>query len=181
MTGACHARQPSLLLHHPVTVSRNRGFTLLEMLVALVVIAIGLSVATIALKPDPRRPLAQEAERLALLFEQAREESRLSGTPLAWQWRDDGYVFLRRELTDRGAEWRAVVADELFRERRLSHAARILAVRADGRTVSPGERVALYDEGAQTIAVDLALEGTRAHIESARDGRGYEVRLEAEG
>jgi len=161
--------------------SRSRGFTLLEMLVALVVVAIGLSVATIALKPDPRRPLAQEAERLALLFEQAREESRLSGTPLAWQWQDDGYVFLRRELTDQGAEWRAVVDDDLYRERRLSHEARIRGVRADGRPIAPGEHVTLHDDGAQTIAVDLVLGGARAYIESTRDGRGYGVRLETEG
>jgi general secretion pathway protein H len=164
-----------------VAVSPAHGFTLLEMLVALVVVAIGLATATIALKPDPRRPLALEAERLALLFEQAREESQLSGTPLGWQWRPDGYAFLRRELSDNGAQWLAVVDDDLFREHALPPEASIRAVRADGRPLAPGERVALGGEGAQILEVELTLDSARARVEAMPDGRRFRFSLEAEG
>jgi len=157
------------------------GFTLLEMLVALVVIAIGLSVATLAVRPDPRRPLALEAERLALLLTQAGEEAELSGTPMAWVWQADGYAFQRRELTDRGAEWQSLDEDELFRARRLGEGARIDIVRADGSLLPAGARIPLRGEAAADLSLELSLEDARLRIEAAPDGRGYRVAAVAGG
>ncbi len=151
------------------------------MLVALVVIAVSLSVATLALTPDPRRPLAREAERLALLFEQAREESQLSGTPIAWQWHADGYSFVRRDLTDDGARWLVVSDDEMFRERQLPDTATILSVRADGRMLAPGDRLSLDTDGAQDVEVRLGLGEARARILATGDGRRFEVSVGGEG
>lgn len=151
------------------------------MLVALAIVAVGLATVVLSLKPDPRRMLALEAERLALLLDQAREESRLSGTPLAWQWRPDGYVFLRRELTDNGASWLAMTEDEIFRPRALPDGARIERVEADGLSVALGDRVALYGDGAQRLELDLSLEDARARITSADGRSGDSLRIEARG
>jgi general secretion pathway protein H len=164
-----------------VSTPAPRGFTLLEMLVALMIVAIGLSVATLALKPDDRRPLVQEAERLALLLEQAREESELSGTPLAWSWHPGGYAFLRRDLSDNGARWLTVTDDDIFRERLLPHGATIRQVRADGRLLAEGERLSLHGDGVQQVELDLALREARARVMTAPDGRGFAIRVEEAG
>jgi type II secretion system protein H len=155
--------------------ARHAGFTLLEMLVTLVVIAISLSAVTLAFKPDPRRPLAREAERLALLLEQARAESSLSGAALAWVWRADGYAFVRREINDQGIQWVAVANDELFRDYHLPDGARLSGVSADGRPLGEGERVRLDDDGVQDLAIDMTLDSAKARLRSARQGEGIDV------
>lgn len=145
------------------------------MLIVLVVMAVGLSAVALSFRPDARRPLAQEAERLALLLEQAREESQLSGTPLAWEWRADGYSFVRRDLTDSGAQWRPVVDDDIYRTRTLSGGASIRQVRADQAPVAEGERVALNSDGVQQLEIELSLQDARTRVMSTPDGRGFQV------
>ena len=147
-----------------------RGFTLLEMLVALVILAIGVSGAVLAFRPDPGRQLGQEAERLALLLGQAEEESWLGGMPLAWVAREDGYEFQRRELTIDGPGWVTVRGDDLFHPRVLPGLARIQWVRADGRELGFGERAVLGGQGLQQLAVSLTLGATRMRVERRPDG-----------
>lgn len=148
------------------------------MLVALVVIGIGLSLVALSFRPDPRRPLALEADRLALLIEHAREESRLGGMPLAWEWRAEGYTFTRRELTDQGPVWLPLTGDDLFRPRDLPAGARILEVVLDGRQLAEGERVPLHDDGMQSLRLRMALEEARAELvsEPGRDRPRVDVR-----
>ena len=147
-----------------------RGFTLLEMLVALVILAVGVSAAVLAFRPDQGRQLNQEAERLALLLEQAEEESWLGGMPLAWVVREDGYEFQRRELTIDGPGWVTVRGDDLFRPRALAGIARIQWVQADGRELAFGDRAVLGGQGVQQISVGLALGEARARVERQADG-----------
>ena len=146
------------------------GFTLLEMLVALVILAIGVSGAVLAFRPDPGRQLGQEAERLALLLAQAEEESWLGGMPLAWVAREDGYEFQRRELTIDGPGWVTVRGDDLFHPRVLPGLARIQWVQADGRELGFGERAVLGGQGLQQLAVSLTLGAARMRVERRPDG-----------
>jgi len=149
----------------------HRGFTLIEMLVALVVLAVGVAGAVLAFRPDQDRQLGQEAERLALLLEQAEEESWLGGMPLAWVAREDGYEFQRRELTVDGPGWITVRGDDLFHPRALPALARIQWVRADGRVLGYGERAVLGGQGAQQLTVGLSLGEARMQVERRPDGR----------
>jgi general secretion pathway protein H len=64
---------------------RSVGFTLLELLVVLAVVAVGLGLVTLALPGSERTRLEEDAERLAALIEAARAESRVSGAPVFWQ------------------------------------------------------------------------------------------------
>ncbi|MDD5366734.1 MAG: prepilin-type N-terminal cleavage/methylation domain-containing protein [Gallionellaceae bacterium] len=150
---------------------RGAGFTLLELLVALVVMAIGVSGAVLAFRPDPGRQLGQEAERLALLLEQAEDESYLGGVPLAWVAREDGYEFQRRELTVDGPGWLTVRGDDLFHPRLLPALARIQEVRADGRDLGLGDRVMLGGQGIQQLAVEMTLGEATVRVERRLDGR----------
>jgi general secretion pathway protein H len=62
----------------------GRGFTLLELLVVLAIVAVSAGLATLALRDGSATRLEREAVRLAALLDMARAESRVSGTPVRW-------------------------------------------------------------------------------------------------
>jgi len=62
----------------------GRGFTLIELLVVLVLVAIGASVVTLALRDGDASKLEEEAARLAALLEGARAEARAAGVVVRW-------------------------------------------------------------------------------------------------
>lgn len=62
----------------------RRGFTLIELMVVVALVAVAAGLISLAL-PDPAaRRLDHEAARLAALLEAARAESRASGLPVLW-------------------------------------------------------------------------------------------------
>ncbi len=65
-------------------VRASRGFTLVELLIVIAIVAIGLGLVAAALPDGEQARLDEEAERLAALFETARAESRVSGAPVVW-------------------------------------------------------------------------------------------------
>lgn len=62
-----------------------RGFTLLELLVVVAIIALTTGLSVLALRDSDRDRLEQEAVRLSALLEAARIESRASGRSLTWR------------------------------------------------------------------------------------------------
>jgi general secretion pathway protein H len=60
------------------------GFTLVELLVVLVLVALSSAVVTLALRDSTGDRLDAEAERLSALLEMARAESRVTGVPVRW-------------------------------------------------------------------------------------------------
>lgn len=60
------------------------GFTLIELMVVMAVIAIGVAVVTLALRDPAATRLEREAQRLAALLEMARAESRTTGVAALW-------------------------------------------------------------------------------------------------
>jgi prepilin-type N-terminal cleavage/methylation domain-containing protein len=140
------------------------GFTLLEMLLALVIIAVGISMAVIALRPDPRGVVREEGDRLAALLGLASEESSAGGMPLAWVGREGGYEFQARELTDGGPDWVVVRGDDLLHPRELPTGTSILSIQVDGQTLEFGQRVPLGTQGAHDLSVVMAVGEARAKI-----------------
>ena len=63
----------------------SRGFTLIELMVVVAVIAIATAVASLALRDPAASKLEQEATRLASLLESARAEARASGVAARWE------------------------------------------------------------------------------------------------
>lgn len=72
---------------------RSRGFTLLELLVVLAIVAISTAGVSLTMRDDSKSALEREAQRLAALFESARAQSRAQGTPVYWRQTVDGFKF----------------------------------------------------------------------------------------
>lgn len=64
--------------------SHNAGFTLIELMVVIALIAIVSAVASLALRDPAATRLEQEAARLTALLESARAEARASGLEARW-------------------------------------------------------------------------------------------------
>jgi len=60
------------------------GFSLIELLVVVALIAIATATISLALRDPASAQLEREAERLAALFESARAESRAAGLDVQW-------------------------------------------------------------------------------------------------
>ncbi len=70
-----------------------RGFTLLELLVVVAIIAIGSTGVAFSVRDASATQLEREALRLASLLEAGRAQSRASGQPLRWRAVEDGFRF----------------------------------------------------------------------------------------
>jgi len=71
----------------------ERGFTLLELLVVVAIIAIASAGVSFALRDSQATQLEREAQRLAALLESARAQSRSSGMPVRWYPTAGGFKF----------------------------------------------------------------------------------------
>lgn len=90
--------------------ARQRGFTLLEMLVVLVIAGLLISLVALAPTGNRRTSLAEEAQRLATMLELAGDEAQIRSVQIAWQPAGGGYGFFRR--TESGA-WQPLADDVL--------------------------------------------------------------------
>ena len=70
-----------------------RGFTLLELLVVVAIIAMATAGVSFALRDTAQTQLEREAQRLAALLESARSQSRASGVPVRWLTTAHGFYF----------------------------------------------------------------------------------------
>lgn len=71
----------------------SRGFTLLELLVVLSIMALATVGVGLAMRDGTQAQLERDAERLAALLESARAQSRASGVPVRWLARPEGFHF----------------------------------------------------------------------------------------
>jgi general secretion pathway protein H len=107
---------------------RQRGFTLLELLVALVVAAVLIGMVAVSGSPGAGRALRFEAERLAQLLSLAREEAQVRGAPIRFDADANGYQF----SIFRDRQWRPIADDRDLRPRDWDAQTRVVIVRADG-------------------------------------------------
>lgn len=72
---------------------KSAGFTLLELLVVVAIIAIASVGVGLAMRDTSMVLLERDAERLSAMLEAARARSRVSGVPVRWRADDEGYRF----------------------------------------------------------------------------------------
>ena len=122
----------------------QRGFTLVEILVVVLLIGLTVALVTVKLQRDDRQIVNDEARRLAALLAQARDEAITTGASLGWRGAINGYAFLRR-----GAErnWQPFTEGEVFRKRVLPDAMQFAAIEIAGRTAGSEEVLVFSSTG----------------------------------
>lgn len=71
----------------------SRGFTLLELLVVVAIMALATAGVGFALRDSADSQLEREAQRLIALLESARAQSRMTANPIHWRAIESGFVF----------------------------------------------------------------------------------------
>lgn len=93
------------------------GFTLVELLVTVVVVAIAASLLTLGLGRTVLAGSDRELERLGLALANAAERAQVTGTAVALERQPEGYRFVELAGSE---EWRPAVGDPLLAEHRWS-------------------------------------------------------------
>jgi len=141
---------------------RTQGFTLIELMIVVTLIAIASAVASLALRDPRASQLEREAARLAALLESARAESRVLGVPILWVPRS------ANDIGGAGFRFVGLPASQRMPERWLGEdapAVEIASVDGPARLVRLGPEPVI---GAQRIALLL---GDRRLV-LATDGLG---------
>ena len=71
---------------------RTRGFTLLELLVVVAIVAVASAGVALTLRDSTASTLERDAQRLAAVLESGRAQSRMQGTPVVWRAVAGGFV-----------------------------------------------------------------------------------------
>jgi len=110
------------------------GFTLVELLVVMVIIGITLGLASLNAIPSPRQNLQEEAQRLALLLQLARDEAIVRNRLVTFEATPERYRFLVRNET----RWDPITSDDLLRPRDFRNSpVTLLLDPASAGTVNP--------------------------------------------
>jgi general secretion pathway protein H len=97
--------------------ARERGFTLIELLVVMVILGITLGLVSLNALPGQKQSMQQDAQRIALLLQLARDEAIVRNRQIAFEAGPDGYRFRIRN----DKQWDLAVQDDLLREREFKH------------------------------------------------------------
>ena len=88
---ALTAKAPTLVASAPL--ARVRGFTLIELLIVVAIMAIATAGVSLSLRDNSGTALEREGQRLAVLLESARAQSRMSAVPVRWRTTAAGFAF----------------------------------------------------------------------------------------
>ncbi|HUY84881.1 MAG TPA: type II secretion system minor pseudopilin GspH [Steroidobacteraceae bacterium] len=153
---------------------RSRGFTLIEILVVIVIIAVMLSLAVLSIDVGGNdTPLDQESRRIVGLVNLLHDRALLEGHDFGLLIEPSAYRFLIYD--DRLNAWQPYDADRQFRPRRLPEGLSF-RLELDGHLVvlkAPDSRFASdAAPPAPQIAIAASGEGTPFHLTLVRDSTG---------
>lgn len=146
--------------------ARQRGFTLLEMLVVLLIAGLLIAVTALAPTRNRRTDLNEEAQRLATMLESADDEAQVRSASIAWEPVNGGYMFYQR--TESGA-WRPLV-DELLKPYRWGAAVTGISIRYSG-SGDVASRVVFGDESIN-VPVTVTLSSGAVSLDVVSTGVG---------
>lgn len=148
---------------------QHAGFTLIEILVAMAVIAVMSAMLVFAASPSDGTRARTEARRLAALLEHALAEARASGQSIAWSPASGGYAFFRK---GEDGEWVAFSDDSMYRRRSLPDGVLLRDVAVESHPIRDGERIVLSPYGlAGAIAATVSAGDTAFTLRGGPGGR----------
>lgn len=136
---------------------RSAGFTLLELLVVVAIIAMASAGVGLSMRDSAQVQLDREALRLSALFESARARSRVSGVPVHWRAEADGFRFEGLAATALAQHWldkdTSVIgtADVLLGPEPIIGPQEVVLVSRS----QPGRQVRLASDGLRPFAVQM--------------------------
>ncbi len=147
-----------------------QGFTLLELLVVMVIVGITLGAVSFNAMPSERQVLQNDAQRIALLLQSARDEAIVRDRPIAFEADPDGYRFLIFENN----EWLPLKQDDLLRERKFKRTPVILTITPPSADQTTPLRIIFGREPVSTpFVMTLAVGDNQVAIRA--DGIGHFV------
>jgi general secretion pathway protein H len=91
---AVKVRMPMSEAGSEIAARRSRGFTLIELMVVITMIAIATAGVSFAIRDNAATVLEREADRLSTILETVRVQSRGTGVAMAWLPVADGFAVL---------------------------------------------------------------------------------------
>ena len=128
--------------------ARDGGFTLIEVMVVVVIIAVLSTVIAVVAMPGDAALANREARQLAALLELASAEARASGQSIGWSPERDGYSFWQRSGD---GEWSRFPDTSIYRRRSFGGQTELREVLVDARELPPGDRVTLSPHGTRGL------------------------------
>ncbi|MEQ4574725.1 MULTISPECIES: type II secretion system minor pseudopilin GspH [Gammaproteobacteria] len=147
---------------------RQRGFTLIELMIVLVIVGIGTTAITLKLTQDPARALRLEAQQLAQALVVAQSVARIDGRPIVWLADGEGYRFVRAGTLPESGRLRSAQAPDAFAR---DDVLRARAWRSAGTRVSPQPRLLVTPEWIGP-SWRIRLSDGNASVDISRDASG---------
>jgi len=146
----------------------GRGFTLIEVLVVMLIIAVVVGLVGVQLARGPEDQVREQSEHLAVLLNAARQEAILQGRVFAFSGERDSYRFLRLE---RDGRLKPTADDDLLRAQRLPSGIVIETIQIAGAGDAPRDGLVFLPNG-EVPAFRLVLSGggARWSVIGAPDG-----------
>jgi general secretion pathway protein H len=139
--------------------SSARGFTLLELIVVIAIIAMATAGVSFALRDSSAATLDREADRLAALLESARAQSRASGVAVRWRIVEGGnFVFDGLPPDALPGGW---ASGGISAQASLAGGGPVAAVQLGPDPIIPAQEIVLYSEGPPARSLRVATDGLR--------------------
>lgn len=158
-------RAPCRMIRHG-----SRGFTLIELLVVMLLMVIVLAMVGLGIGGSESREVREEADRIAVLLQGARQESILQGKVFAVLFSANGYEFL--VLDNQKRKFVPLKGDDMLRARRLPAAMSIRSVTVDGAPQGNEPRLILLPTGElPAFSIVVAQGDNRWVVDGTPDGK----------
>ena len=157
-------------INHKVAGRLQRGFTLLELLVVLVIAGMTLGMVSFNAMPSERQVLQGEAQRIALLLQLARDEAIVRNRLISFEASPERYQFMMREE----GKWETIPQDQLLHERSFKHSPVALSIKPPQIDETGPVRIVFGREPVDKPFV-LTIASGEVFVEIHADGIGHFV------